>query len=62
VIWSDRASRISLLANFEIYDFYDFASPSTPIRFITNSPILAGGYSITCVMDQQIMATSEHNK
>ena len=59
VIWSDRASRIFRLADFEIYDF---ASPSTPIRFITNSPILAGGYSITCAMDRRIIATLEHNK
>ncbi len=35
----------------------DFAPPSTPIQFITNSPTLAGGYSTPRAMDRRIIAT-----
>jgi hypothetical protein len=36
--------------------------PPTPSQFITNSPILAGGYSPPRAMDRQIIAMLEHHK
>jgi hypothetical protein len=41
---------------------FDFAHPLNYIAIITNSPILAGGYSPPCAMDWQNIAMLEHHE
>ncbi len=41
---------------------FDFAPLLNAIAIITNLPVLAGGYSPPCPMDQQIIAMLEHHE